>query len=480
MPDLPNNQALPSDVDAQTLFNAMLAALTASLAPFAPRKVVIALSGGLDSMLLLELLTRIPGTFQRQAAYVDHGLSVNAKAWGQFCQQQCQQRQVDCYLVPVHIAERQRNIEAQARTARYAALAKFIDEPHQLLLTAHHADDQTETLLLALKRGSGLDGLTGIAKQKAFHAGFLVRPLLPFSRAELAIVANWLGITWIEDESNQNLDFDRNFIRQQILPLLQQRFERFSQNASRSASLLQDAQQWQQQQLEPCLAAMVEAERLNLSELAQVDTISQRLLLRAFLKQHDLLCSQLQLENLRQQLITAKADAKIAINFAGKSLRRFQQFLYVVAREDNELEPLLSGQPAIGHALDNSLSAHTLTWQQPLEISGLWFYWTDEPSLVAQSWPLAQLPDAQLTVQKAVMSQRFKPAGALTKPLKQWCQLWQIPPWQRQQLAVVVAKEQVVVVLGQASATPEQQAKSWLHVYSEFPHSLIHSASYQD
>ena len=477
MSEYATDQSLASDAPAATLLSRMLSTLSASIEPFAPTKVVVALSGGLDSMLLLELMTRLSGSFTLQAVYVDHGLSANAKAWGLFCQQQCQLRQVDCQVVAVQIADRQRNIEAQARSARYQALAEFMTAPTQLMLTAHHADDQAETLLLALKRGSGLDGLTGIAKQKQLNQGFLVRPLLAFSRVELVKVATFLGIAWIEDESNQNLDFDRNFIRQQILPLLQQRFTRFSQNASRSAALLQEAQQWQQQQLEPCLAAMVDTHRLDLTKLAQLDPLSQRLFLRAFIKQHGIVCSQLQLENLLHQLVQAKADAQVAVELAGKCLRRFQQFLYVL--DNQQASPTQTTAPQLDanwpvNQFRAGQAAQNLIWQQPLAIAGAWLYWTDQPSVEFANaefacWPLAQTKNSALSVQTASMSQRFKPAGQLTKPLKQWCQLWHIPPWQRQALQTVVFEDQIVVVLGYGSRSALEEAQSWLHVYPQFP-----------
>ena len=196
-------------------------------------QLVLGLSGGLDSMVLLQLCHQLTQScaIRLKAVYIHHGLSANADQWADFCLQQCQKRNIAFEVQKVQLNPAA-NIEAQARAARYSALAAFVTTRQTALLTAHHADDQLETLLLALKRGAGPAGLSGIAALQPFAAGWLVRPLLDFSREQLEAFAQLQQLKWIEDESNNDSRFDRNFLRLEIIPLLQQRWPAFRQRST--------------------------------------------------------------------------------------------------------------------------------------------------------------------------------------------------------------------------------------------------------
>src|SRR5690606_19256071 len=174
-------------------------------------QLVLALSGGLDSVVLLHLLAqaRQLQPFTLSAVYIHHGISQHADSWAQFCAAQCAALQVAFAMRKVDIAG-QENLEHKAREARYQALAELISTDKHMLLTAHHGDDQLESLLLALKRGAGPAGLSGIARQRNFAAGMMLRPLLEFSRQELEHYARQHQLQWIEDDSNSDMRFDRN------------------------------------------------------------------------------------------------------------------------------------------------------------------------------------------------------------------------------------------------------------------------------
>ena len=157
----------------------LLAPLRLNIQQLGLNQLVLGLSGGLDSMVLLELCHQLTQScaIKLKAVYIHHGLSANADQWADFCQQQCLKRQIPFEVQKVQLNPTA-NIEAQARAARYSALSAFVLTPQTALLTAHHADDQLETLLLALKRGAGSAGLSGIAALQSFAAGWLLRPLL--------------------------------------------------------------------------------------------------------------------------------------------------------------------------------------------------------------------------------------------------------------------------------------------------------------
>lgn len=203
------------------------------------RQILVAFSGGLDSTVLLHQLvqwrTENPGVTLR-AIHVHHGLSANADAWVKHCENICQQWQVPLVVERVQLAQEGLGIEAQARQARYQAFARTL-LPGEVLVTAQHLDDQCETFLLALKRGSGPAGLSAMAEVSEFAGTRLIRPLLARTRGELEQWARQYDLRWIEDESNQDDSYDRNFLRLRVVPLLQQRWPHFAEATARSAAL---------------------------------------------------------------------------------------------------------------------------------------------------------------------------------------------------------------------------------------------------
>lgn len=442
---------------AATLIDAIDTCLSAIPAATPPQQLVLGLSGGLDSMVLLQLLSlwqqQQPGRLV-QAVYVHHGLSPHADAWAQFCAAQCQQRQVPFQTIHVTVAGSD-NLEQKARTARYQALSAVIDSPQCALCTAHHADDQVETMLLALKRGSGLAGMAGIAQVKHFAAGFLLRPLLNFSRAQLTEFAKAQQLRWIEDESNQDLRFDRNYLRQQVLPLLSSRWPAFATTVGRSMTQLAQSQQAQSLLLQPLLAKIVSGRQLDLTGLLQQPALLQPLLLRQWLAAFELNPTADRLTKIQQQLILARPDASPEIQLAGWALRRYQQQLFLF--DPTELQQLQQQYPAqaiLPGQLFTLADGRTACWQtQPMA-------WGD----FACYLPLAVNSAAELQLEYGVLSLRFKPAGAKqSKALKDWCKHWQLPPWLRPALQLFCSAGGVQAVV----APPQQRAVGDAFMYSQ-------------
>jgi tRNA(Ile)-lysidine synthase len=406
-------------------------------------QLVLGLSGGLDSMVLLQLCHQLleGSDIKLKAVYIHHGLSANADQWADFCQQQCLKRRIAFEMQKVQLNPTA-NIEAQARAARYSALAAFVVSPQTALLTAHHADDQLETLLLALKRGAGPAGLSGIAALQSFASGWLLRPLLEFSREQLEVFAKQQQLEWIEDESNNDSRFDRNFLRLQVMPLLQQRWPAFRQNALRSVSHIQQQQQFVEKQLDQLLPTVMHADELDLELLAERDLATQKLLVRSWLALTGLNPSTDWLDRFFSELIGAKADAQPLLGLDAYQIRRFANKAYItqVAEVPQagvllELKPRQQLNTVVGQFLLNRENMGT-----PVLI-------TDDPLYLV--FGLFSLP--------------FKPAGERqSKELKQWLKLWAIPPWQRLELPVLVQNNQVVAVLGLASNAKAEQATAFI------------------
>ena len=204
----------------------------------------VALSGGLDSTVLLHLLASLA---QREALpplsaiHIHHGLQAAADAWPAHCRELCAALSVPLQVEYVQVAPGA-SLERAAREARYAAFAACMGAG-EVLLTAQHRDDQAETLLFRLLRGAGVQGLSAMPVSRALGVGQLVRPLLNCSRDELLAYAREHKLTWIEDPSNADERFSRNYLRRQVLPALLGRWPQASASMARSAAHLSEAAQ---------------------------------------------------------------------------------------------------------------------------------------------------------------------------------------------------------------------------------------------
>ncbi|MBZ9612820.1 tRNA lysidine(34) synthetase TilS [Rheinheimera maricola] len=417
-----------------------------TLAPLADNQLVLAFSGGLDSMVLLHLLSlaQKQHSFSLKAVYINHGISAHANHWADFCKAQCDALGV-AFAQQAVVITGQSNLEQKARIARYQALAQYVSTDKHMLLSAHHADDQIESLLLALKRGAGGAGLSGIAAKRPFAAGMLCRPLLVFSRSELEHYAVANKLSWVNDDSNSDCRFERNFIRQHLTPVIKARWPQFQQTATRSMQHIAQLQQLAEHYTRQALAQCVSDAGLLLQPLAELLPLQQDLVLRQWLADFGLNPETQWLTTLKQQVIAARPDAEPLLVLADYQLRRFANTLYV-------LKPI-----------DVQTPTQTLTWQGEPELAlpddcgCLYISATKQADAIALSATRGQWVFGQL-------SRRFKPAGAaMSKPLKQWFKLWQVPPWQRLRVPLLLVNGELVAVAGYASSTAPELATAWLH-----------------
>ena len=240
LPRLANRAPRPPTPYSPTWLATQLAALVPNF-PHTP--LCVALSGGVDSTALLTALAAIhPRVAAIRALHVDHGLRPAARQWAQHCRELARRLHVP-FAGPDREGESRAGIslEAAARDARYELLASAL-KPGEALLLAHHADDQLETVLLQLLRGSGLPGLAAMPAVAPFAAGLLVRPLLSRSREEPRAWVSGQGITWVEDDSNADESLNRNYLRRRILPLIHARWPGSAAAVARSARHVAEAQ----------------------------------------------------------------------------------------------------------------------------------------------------------------------------------------------------------------------------------------------
>ena len=391
----------------------------------------VALSGGVDSVVLLHIMHGLKQQYPQlnlSAIYVNHGLSDNAHHWQQFCQARCEQLSIDFKAAHVIIKQQSRtSIEAQAREARYQALDEYSPSCSVILL-GQHLNDQIETFLLRLKRGSGLKGLGAMQPIRVLERGReCFRPLLAIKRSEIEAFAQQFNISHITDESNSDERFERNFLRQQIVPKLAERFTGFEQCTARSIELLQQQQalldEYTQQDLAQCINQHQALELHKLSDYSAGRTAN---VLRAWLALFShTMPSQKQLTQIMSQAIHAQADAQIKIELSDGQIRRHQGLLYFV-----QPTPLALN---IERVTSRELVLNDGQILQCLQGIGI----------------RAPKPDEQVSVRFNCNSARIKP---LKKPgsnsLKHWLKDAKVAPWLRAHIPLIFYNDELVQVVG--------------------------------
>lgn len=396
------------------------------------QSILVAFSGGLDSTVLLHQLVQWRAQHPEvalRAIHIHHGLSPHADSWVQHCESVCMQWQVPLVVERVHLEDDGLGIEAQARRARYQAFAQTL-LPGEVLMTAQHLDDQCETFLLALKRGSGPAGLSAMGECSPFAGTQLIRPLLAQTREALEAWARQHELCWIEDESNQDDTYDRNFLRLRVTPLLQQRWPHFAQAVARSAALCAEQESLLDELLASDLANCITAHgTLLLAPLMMMSDVRRAALLRRWLAGlNALMPSRDGLERIWQEVALAREDASPCFRLGEYEVRRYQSQLWWVKSVDGQSETVIPW----------------LEWKTPLALpAGL-------GSVQLISAGELRMPQADEAV-----SIRFKAPGLLHivgrnggRKLKKIWQEQGIPPWRRDTTPMLFYGETLIAAAG--------------------------------
>jgi tRNA(Ile)-lysidine synthase len=304
------------------------------LIPDDTQRVFLAFSGGMDSSVLLHLLLSAKQGFQIIPWHVNHGLQLEASAMEQFCIRQAQQLGLEIRIDRLEMDSSASNIEAEARRQRYQLFEQH-SATGDCVLTAHHAGDQAETFLLNALRGSGSAGLRGIARQRNLGKGLLLRPLLDFSREQLEEYARHNELVWFDDPSNQSDRFDRNYLRNRVIPRIRTRWPRFEKSLITSCeiqfeiqALLDEIAEMDCQALQS--TGMGEFPTLSIDGLLQLSERRRKNLLRFWVGSYGLPgIPRARMQELMKQLL-AKAAAIPEIALPGYSIRRYDQRLFLV------------------------------------------------------------------------------------------------------------------------------------------------------
>lgn len=399
--------------------------------------LLLALSGGLDSIVLLHLLAEVRANlqFELHAMHVHHGLSANADDWAAFCSAQCERLKVPLQIVHVNVAKNtdyknsEHGIEAEARQLRYNALFTYTvaGKTPDFVVTAHHQDDQAETLLLQLFRGAGVKGLSSMAAVD--EARRLLRPLLNVSRQTLHEYALQHDINWCDDESNDNTQYDRNFVRHEVMPVLESRFKSVKAVLARTASHMAEASELLEALATQDAEKMLSDDSLCLQMLGQLSVARAKNVLRWWFAQSGLAMPAADhLNEIIEQLLNARKDADLNIKLQHLYLRKYQQRAYLC--EDKTAEPfdmVWHGEaeltlPSGGKLIFRPVLGAGLALKQGVTI---------------------------LRITNRDGGERFKPdALRPTRTLKYLLQELNMPPWQRMYLPLIYWEDKLACVPG--------------------------------
>jgi tRNA(Ile)-lysidine synthase len=435
----------------------------------------VAYSGGLDSTVLLAGMTRLTGIGRVRALHIDHALHPDSAHWARRCAEVCAVLGVPFESARIEVDVRSgTGIEAAARAARYAALVERLD-PGESLLTAHHADDQLETLLLRLFRGTGVRGLRGILPTGPAGAGRLARPLLDCTRAELrAIAAHW-SLAWLEDPSNASLELDRNLVRSRLTPVIRERWgDSAATRANRLAAAMRDAESILEAVARADLAAAAaKTGRVPLAPLRALDAARQRNALRLAVRAAGLaLPDAARLEALRAGIGATPAEAARRVEWRGGEARLFKDRFYLLSRSARSSP----STPGAHFRTATPGKTHTAAPQIPaakfVSASVPWQGFAGRLVLEPlTSRPRERAPSATdgfpeswarqgLEVRFRAGGERFRPAGgAHHKTLKAW--FWQagIVPWMRDRVPLLYRDGRLVAVADLALAEHARRAE---------------------
>jgi len=393
------------------------------------KKILIAYSGGLDSHALLHLASKMTD-YSVRAIHVHHGLQKEADHWVDHCQQVCDVLNIPLQVEYLNLSkEKGESVEELARTARYTAFKKFV-QADEVLLTAHHQNDQAETLLLQLFRGAGVQGLAAMPQISEFGIAHHARPLLNETRDSLEAYAKTHQLDFIEDPSNQDSRFDRNFLRNEIIPQLRNRWPSIDKTISRSAAIQAETKHMLDDIAEQDLLSIKENSQndntLLISGLQDFSDSRQKLLLRYWIQSNGFkTLSEKKLKHIFADVIDARDDAQPLLAWNSAEIRRYQGRLYIMS-------------PLLDHD-----SAQVISWhdpQKPLEI------------------PLLALTLAALDLREITepVTVRFRQGGetllhakrGVTISLKNLLNEAEIPPWLRSRIPLIYQGDTLIIVVG--------------------------------
>lgn len=396
------------------------------------QKIWIAYSGGIDSSVLLHAAHSVATQQNIHAVHIDHQIHQDSIQWSQHCAVVCDQLNINMQTIQVDLDGRMHlGLEGAARDARYSAFTELLHSD-DVLLTAHHADDQVETLLLQLLRGAGSHGLSGCAVEKKLGKAVLMRPLLNITRADIEAYANEHGLNWLEDPSNKSIQHDRNYLRHEVIPLLQKHWPQLQTTFSRAANWQRESSNLLDDLAKIDLSsADISSHKLSVDHFTALNNEHTKNALRFWMRQHQYPMPSAQiLQHMISDVIDASEDREPCVSWQDCELRKYRKYLYLQKK------------------LPEHNASRVIEWQvqQPLKLANIKLTLT---SKALESFGI-------LLMEKESLQVRFRQGGEVIRPRGRGCEktlktLFQeagVPPWLRDRIPLIFQHDRLICVWG--------------------------------
>ncbi len=408
--------------------------------------VVVALSGGVDSVVLLHLAVRAlhAGDISSlRAIHIHHQLNEQADSWANFCQQLCKDYAIPCLIRKVNLENIAKNgIEKAARDSRYHVFENHL-KTNECLLMGHHQDDQAETALFRTLRGSDPYGLSSIPQQRNVGKGYLFRPFLSVTRQDIKEYAHACSLKWVEDSSNDQDVFDRNYLRHRVIPLLKARWPQISKTLAETASQCQSSQRLLEEiAIDDLRLAgkkvsfpfMGEVLAINCLKLSTLSDDRQQNLLKQWLRKHyQVTPGKTAVQQMLHAVKNAEADKLPCLKIHHLYLRCFQQWLFV-----DPLKSLPVIEPLLLNFCDDS--------------SPICFEGGQLEYVLSEQSPgiTTKLTTAEITSRPYI--KKIRPFAIKNrkgrKSLKKWLNELKVPPWLRDHIPLLIKDDELLAIPG--------------------------------
>ena len=399
--------------------------------PLLPNKFCIAFSGGVDSTVLLHVMKNIiDEKSQIRAIHINHNIVDNSKVWTKTCKSICKNFGIDIEIISLELTHNGYGLEAAARDERYKKLKEKLYE-NEYLLTAHHEEDQMETVFLRMARGTGLDGLQGINEKYSFGEGIIFRPMLEVSKTSVMDYAKEHQLKWVEDSSNQDTHFDRNFLRKKIIPQFRERWPSIASSVSRLSQLSAQNIKILNQIAEEDIGPIANMNELPLAKLLDKSFERANNMLRYIILANGMsIPSMKTLQDGLKEMLDPETD-KSVIAWKDYCIRKYKNHLYFLSNSD--LEP-------------NKVDVR-IPWEIGKTVNLGENIGTIEATFIHGDGLSIEKCKNKLTISYRQGGELIKPIGhRINKSLKNLFQENQILPWMRDKIPLIYYQDELVSV----------------------------------
>ena len=399
--------------------------------PLLPNKFCIAFSGGMDSTVLLHVMKNIiDEKSQIRAIHINHNIVDNSKVWTRTCKSICKNFGIDIEIISLEVTHNGYGLEAAARDERYEKLKEKLYK-NEYLLTAHHEEDQMETVFLRMARGTGLDGLQGINEKYSFGEGIIFRPMLEVSKTSVMDYAKEHQLKWVEDSSNQDTHFDRNFLRKKIIPQFRERWPSIASSVSRLSQLSAQNIKILNQIAEEDIGPIANMNELPLAKLLDKSFERANNMLRYIILANGMsIPSMKTLQDGLKEMLDPETD-KSVIAWKDYCIRKYKNHLYFLSNSD--LEP-------------NKVDVR-IPWEIGKTVNLGENIGTIEATFIHGDGLSIEKCKNKLTISYRQGGELIKPIGhRINKSLKNLFQENQILPWMRDKIPLIYYQDELVSV----------------------------------